>query len=53
LSEVITRLLVSQALQFDPTLKAEIEYDMKQFERAKKDKLVGKLVPVRMRYVLH
>jgi hypothetical protein len=53
LSEFITRLLVSQALQFDPTLKAEIEYDMKQFERAKKDKLVGKLMPVCLRSKLH
>lgn len=32
----------AQALQFDPTLRSEIEYDMKQFERAKKDKLAGK-----------
>ena len=33
---------VEEALQFDPTLRSEIEYDLKQFERAKKDKLVGK-----------
>jgi len=32
---------VEEALQFDPTLRSEIEYDLKQFERAKKDKLVG------------
>lgn len=31
-----------QALQFDPTLKAEVEYDLKQFERTKKEKLAGK-----------
>lgn len=30
-----------QALQFDPTLRSEIEYDLKQFERAKKDKLTA------------
>ena len=35
----------TQALQFDPTLKAEIEYDLKQFERAKKDRLAGKRLP--------
>lgn len=33
---------VEEALQFDPTLRSEIEYDLKQFERSKKDKLVGK-----------
>eukprot|EP01032_Pedospumella_encystans_P013832 gene13832-15908_t len=32
---------VEEALQFDPTLRSEIEYDLKQFERAKKDKLVA------------
>ena len=26
---------VEQALQFDPTLKEEIEYDLKQFEKKK------------------
>ena len=28
---------VEEALQFDPSLKAEIEYDLKQFEKTKKD----------------
>jgi hypothetical protein len=36
---------LAQALQFDPTLRSEIEYDMKQFERAKKDKLAGTATP--------
>jgi hypothetical protein len=34
-------MLILQALQFDPTLKAEIQFDLKQFERAKKEKLAG------------
>ena len=34
--------VVKQALQFDPTLRAEIEYDLKLFERSKKEKLLGK-----------
>lgn len=34
---------VEEALQFDPTLRSEIEYDLKQFERAKKDKLAGNI----------
>ena len=33
---------VEEALQYDPTLRSEIEYDLKQFERAKKEKLIGK-----------
>jgi len=28
---------VDEALQFDPTLKAEIEYDLKQYEKNKRD----------------
>ncbi len=28
---------VDQALQNDPTLKAEVDYDLRQYERAKKD----------------
>jgi len=28
---------VDEALQFDPTLKAEIEYDLKQYEKSKRD----------------
>lgn len=32
---------VEEALQFDPTLRSEIEYDLKQFERAKKEKLAA------------
>jgi hypothetical protein len=36
-----------QALQFDPTLRSEIEYDLKQFERTKKDKLAGKYFVLR------
>ena len=36
--------VVVQALQFDPTLRSEIEYDLKQFEKAKRDKLAGRVL---------
>jgi hypothetical protein len=38
---LLSNMLILQALQFDPTLKAEIQFDLKQFERAKKEKLAG------------
>ena len=34
------RVEVDEALQSDPTLKAEIEYDLKQYEKTKKDRII-------------